>query len=320
MRRLIAFLAAAAGGLAAFLSLRWLMKSREDTNWEDAARPGRVIGVDGVAVHYVESGSGPPFVMVHGFGGHTYSFRHQIAEFSRDHRCIAIDLMGFGYSGRPVEADYSLESQADLVLHTLDALDVGSFVLAGHSLGGEVAMRVAAKAPERVEKLILVASVPGIKPWLMPRVGFLRPLLRPAARLTAVSAWNRMFYDPAKLDTAAIRREYLKPMRIQGTGNTVWEMWRDVRQDPVVEWKRLTMPALIMWAEKERIIPFHGRAFRHLQKKLPQAEVVVIPRTGHLLLEENPEDANEALRRFLAGQPAAEAVAEPGSDAVIQPV
>jgi pimeloyl-ACP methyl ester carboxylesterase len=315
MRKLIAFLAAAVGGIAAFMSLRWLMKSREDTAWEEASRPGKVIGVDGVAVHYVDSGSGPPLVMIHGFAGHTYSFRHQIAEFSRDHRCIAIDLMGFGYSGRPTDADYSLEAQANLVLHTLDALEVGTFTLAGHSLGGEVAMRIAAKTPERVEKLILVASVPGVKPVLLPRLSIFRPFLRPAARLTALNAWRNMFYDASKLDTDAIRSAYIKPMRIQGTGNTVWEMWRDVRHDPVVDFKRITMPTLILWAEKERIIPFPGRAYRHLQKKLPHAETAIIPRTGHLLLEENPADANEAIHRFLAGQPVAEVVPPEGETA-----
>jgi pimeloyl-ACP methyl ester carboxylesterase len=61
------------------------------------------------------------------------------------------------------------------------------------------------------------------------------------------------------------------------------------------------MPTLILWAEKERIIPFPGFGLRWLRKKLPQAEVVAVPRTGHLLLEERPEACTAAIRRFLAG-------------------
>ena len=109
MTKIIAFFAAIIGGIAAFLvSLRLLIKRREDTQWEDATRPGKVIAVDGVAVHYVESApqgrdasNVPTIVMIHGFGGHTFSFRHQFAEFGDEYRLVAIDLKGFGYSERP---------------------------------------------------------------------------------------------------------------------------------------------------------------------------------------------------------------------------
>jgi hypothetical protein len=102
----MAMLGALIGGIAAFVSLRWLTKPREDVRWIDAAAPGKYITVDGVRLHYVERGPANrtdslPIVMIHGFGGHTFSFRYQHGEFSRDHRCVAIDLKGLGFpSGR----------------------------------------------------------------------------------------------------------------------------------------------------------------------------------------------------------------------------
>jgi pimeloyl-ACP methyl ester carboxylesterase len=59
------------------------------------------------------------------------------------------------------------------------------------------------------------------------------------------------------------------------------------------------MPVLILWAEKERVLPFPDRLLKWLRKRLPDAEVVSVPRTGHMLLEESPEAANAAIRRFL---------------------
>src|SRR5437867_13242467 len=113
MRKLILALS---GIFAAILGLSRLIGRRERVDWRDADRPGRNVTVDGVGVHYIERGSGPVVVMVHGFGGHTFNFRHLIPDLAVDHRIVALDLMGFGYSERPREVDYSLSAQARLVL------------------------------------------------------------------------------------------------------------------------------------------------------------------------------------------------------------
>ena len=239
--------------------------------------------------------------MVHGFGGATFSFRYQMAELSRDHRCVAIDLKGFGYSQRPEGGDYSLTGQAGLVLHAMDLLGIERCVLMGHSMGGDVSMRIATMAPERVEKLILAASSPGMKVWVMPRLPFLRPFLRLSIRASLGRYRKKLFYDIKAIDADAIFQGYLATARIKGSFNTVWEMWDGVRSDKAIDYKRITMPTLILWAERERIIPFPGFALRWLRKKLPRAEVVTVPQTGHLLLEERPDACNAAIRRFLAG-------------------
>src|SRR6202158_5614691 len=166
MRKVAAGLGACASAVTGFVSLRWLTRSREDTRWEDARPPGKLLDVNGVAVHYVKSGGGPAIVVVHGFGGSTFSFRYQMAELSRDHRCVAIDLKGFGYSQRPEGGDYSLTGQAGLVLQAMDLLGIDRCVLMGHSMGGDVSMRIATIAPERIEKLILAASATGMKVWV----------------------------------------------------------------------------------------------------------------------------------------------------------
>jgi pimeloyl-ACP methyl ester carboxylesterase len=309
MKKMMSTCVALICAIGAFISLRWLTKSREDTNWRDASRPGKLINVDGVGLHYVEAGSGPAIVMIHGFGGQTFSFRYQMAEFARDHRCIAIDLKGFGYSERPEQTDarpgedgdYSLVEQARLVLRAMDEMGIDRAVLIGHSMGGEVVARAAELAPERVDKLVLVATAPGYPLRLGPRLPFMRAFLPGFARLARRNARKNLFYDPKSVDIDAIMAEYEKPGRIYGSLNTVWQMWGDVRKQPKLDHSKITMPVLILWAEKERVLPFDQRLLRWLRKRLPEAKVVTIPRTGHMLLEENPTAANEALRRFLDG-------------------
>jgi pimeloyl-ACP methyl ester carboxylesterase len=299
MKKMMSMCVALICAVGAFLSLRWLTKSREDTNWRDAARPGKLINVDGVGLHYVEAGIGPAIVMIHGFGGQTFSFRYQVTEFARDHRCVAIDLKGFGYSERPEDGDYSLAEQARLILRVMDELGIDKAVLIGHSMGGEVVARAAELAPERVEKLVLVATAPGYPLWLGPRLPFMRAFMPGFARLARRNARKNLFYDPNSVDIDAIMAEYEKPGRIYGSLNTVWQMWGDVRKQTKLDHSKITMPVLVLWGEKERVLPFDQRLLRWLRKRLPQAEVVTIPRTGHMLLEENPTAANEALRRFL---------------------
>jgi pimeloyl-ACP methyl ester carboxylesterase len=311
MKKMMSMCVALICAIGAFLSLRWLTKSREDTNWRDASKPGQLINVDGVELHYVEAGIGPAIVMIHGFGGQTFSFRYQMAEFARDHRCVAIDLKGFGYSERPEDGDYSLAEQARLVLRALDELGIEKAVLIGHSMGGEVVARAAELAPERVEKLVLVATAPGYPLRLGPRLPFMRAFMPGFARLARRNARKNLFYDPKSVDIDAIMAEYEKPGRIYGSLNTVWQMWDGVRKQPKLDHSKITMPVLVLWGEKERVLPFDQRLLRWLRKRLPQAEVVTILRTGHMLLEENPTAANEALQQFLDDRTSASVHSQP---------
>lgn len=301
MRKVVAAARAVCAGCASLVTFSWLRRTREDVPWEEARYPGKLLNIEGVRLHYEEKGTGRQFVMVHGLGGSTFSFRHQLDEFSRRHRCIAIDLKGFGFSERVKGGDYSLTEQARLVLRALDLLGVDRFVLMGHSMGGDVSMRVAAAAPDRVEKLILAASATGMKLWVMPRLSFLRPLLSIWARVTLPLYARRLFYDSSAVDRRGIIEGYRRTARIKGSRNTAWEMWEGVRKDKPIEYMRIRMPTLILWAQKDRILPLPGLSLRWLRGKLKGADVVKIPRTGHLLLEERPEAANAAIDRFLQG-------------------
>jgi len=301
MRRIFFLFFALAGAVLALIAR--LIARRENVDWRDASPPGQIADIDGVGIHYIDQGHGPAVVLVHGFGGHTFSFRHAIPALASDHRVVAVDLMGFGYSERPANADYSLTAQATRVLRLMDALGIDSAVALGHSMGGEVVMRMAALAPKRVEKLILVASVSGDRLPSLPPTPLLKPFLPALGRLTGRLMLRRSVYDRTFI-TPEMREGYLAPMRIRGSRDGLYQMLRDGRKDKKIDFSRITQPVLLVWAAAEKVVP--GFALARLQKRLPQAEVVVIESAGHLLLEEQPDACNAAIGNFLtphAGSP-----------------
>jgi len=293
-------IAAVGGAVAAVAALRWLRRRKEDIDWRSVRPPGAIVDVDGVPIHYIERGSGPAAaVLIHGFLGHTYSFRYLIPELAKDRRVVAVDLKGSGYSSRPEKGDYSLTEQARLVIRLMDKLGIDRASVVGHSLGGEVAMRLAANWPERVEKLVLAASVSGDRIPSLPVTPLIKPILWLIGRLFGRRIFRRQFYDPSKA-TKEVLEAYRRPLRIKGTGHAVYQTLRDMRREKAVESSRITAPVLILWASSERILP--RWVLSRLRKRFPQAKVVAIERAGHLLLEEQPEQANRAVKSFLEGR------------------
>jgi pimeloyl-ACP methyl ester carboxylesterase len=296
------------------LGTAWSYSRRAVRRWEDldlatVEKPGRLISVEGVELHYTETGQGPPILLIHGLNGCTFSFRHLAPLLSDGFRVLALDLMGFGYSERPPHADYSLVAQARLVSGFLDALGIEKASVLGHSLGGAVAMHLAVRFPDRVEKLILVDSASDSETRRGVRSARLsRPLLPVVAVFTVQNRrFRRMslrsgFYDPA-LITPEIMEGYITPTRIRGHLRSLGNLMVDRRRDPALDPAAITQPTLIIWGAADRWLPAtHGR---RLQALIPNSRLVVIERAGHLVLEEQPEESARAIRGFLREESAA---------------
>ncbi len=102
-------------------------------------------------------GHAPALVFIHGLGSASSSTFPRVVVHPRlrDQRAILIDLLGYGYSGRPIGFSYTMESQAEIVVALLAALDVADSVLIGHSMGGSIAILIAAAAPDRIGRLVV---------------------------------------------------------------------------------------------------------------------------------------------------------------------
>ena len=153
-------IAALVGSVLAALNLlaRYAAGKREDLDLATAGAPGLFIDIDGRRVHHVEAGKGEPVLLIHGWNGSTFDMRYTIPELAQHYRVIAPDLLGYGYSARPADGDYSLRGQAEFIGRVMDQLGVARTTVLGHSMGGAIAMQFALLHPDRVDRLVLVDS------------------------------------------------------------------------------------------------------------------------------------------------------------------
>jgi 2-hydroxymuconate-semialdehyde hydrolase len=271
----------------------------------DVAKPGNVIRVGGLAIHYADEGQGPPLVLIHGLGGQTYNFRYNIPVLSQRLRVVALDLKGFGYSERPDDSDYSLAAQAGLVGEFMDRLDIPRAAVLGHSMGGAIALRLAVTSPQKVDRLVLVGSAPpnGMVPWVAGSPP-LRPLLRVGTTLILHQPGLREkvlqygFYDPAFL-SAEMVEEFRRSASIRGSTDAIASLLSDAARDEPVDVSQVSQPVLLLWGEGDRWTSV--RLARRLADALPNARLQVIGRARHMVLEERPEESNEAILAFLSG-------------------
>lgn len=299
MRRELLLGAVGVGVVAAAAAALRRAALREDLDWEQVEKPGRLLDVDGYRVHYVDRGEGPAVVLLHGFGGSTFSFRHQIAGLERDHRVVAIDLKGYGYSERRSDTGLSHIDQVRMLRLLLIRLGIERAAFVGHSMGGAVAQRFAATHPEMVEALVLIASTAGdernVRRMPLPR-GPLRPALPLLGGIAAGRLLALGFHDRTKL-TPEIRDAYLRPTRIRGSMEGLLGIIRDSRNDGPVDLSAITAPVLLLAGEGDRVVPLD--AAQRLQERLPRARLRVVPESAHLLHEERPDECNDAILSFL---------------------
>ncbi len=293
------------GALAAVGAGGWVAWKRR-APWQAPLPEGIIRDVAGAKVHYIDEGSGPPVVLIHGFAGSTFSWRFVIPDLAKAHRVIAIDLPGFGFSDRGPGVDYSQTGQAERLVALLDLLGIQRATLIGHSMGGAIAQRVAASHPERVERLILVAAVSAAQPRDVARRG------RPAGPMFALvgvaqrspramyavgrRALPRMVHD-AEYATEEVMRGYIDPLLIPGTVAAVRKMTAAAGEEAPAALSGISAPTLVLSGASDRMIP--PEQGLELAEAIPGARYLVIPEAGHLLAEERPEAFLEEVLAFL---------------------
>lgn len=274
---------------------------------------GRVT-VDGHRLHYVEAGEEtdrPPAVCLHGgiIDAAALSWGGVLGDLAADRRVIAPDLLGYGESDRPADADYSTAAHTDRLLGTLDALDVDRAVPVGLSLGGAVALGAAFEAPERVAKLVLVdshglgAPVPGGRlTYLLSRVDApnqaVLALLARSRRATRASLDN-IVVDPDRLDEAVVDRLYDLVRRDHaGRAFREWRRdevtWNGYRTDFSDRLGELAVPTLLVHGEHDEVVPVP--VARRAARRIPDATLRVFEACAHWPPRERPEAFVETVR------------------------
>lgn len=278
----------------------------------------RTIRVDGLRVRVVEASPrderDDPVLMIHGLGGWAENWRALMpAVAASGRRAIAVDLPGFGESERLRASRYfdpDEPSYARFVAAALDALGIPEAHVAGHSLGGAVAYTAAVTSPERVRSLTLVAPG-GLAREVIRELRLLTlPGMELLARLRRSPAITRQvlyscFHDPARCpeDVVAEALRYgapAAPEMVRALRSAV-SFRHGLRDDVRLRWieraPRYRGPSLVVWGMDDRVIP--ASAAEEARRITPDAEVVLIPSCGHLVMIERPREMLDAFLPFL---------------------
>ncbi|HMJ73000.1 MAG TPA: alpha/beta fold hydrolase [Solirubrobacterales bacterium] len=147
--------------LVVLLGINALITDAETKSAEVTEPGGRIVSLPGGDMEVVEKGprNGSPIVLIHCFTCAINWWDGMIPRLARDHRVIAVDLLGHGGSAKP-SSGYSIEDQADLVAGVLGRLSVRNAEVVGHSLGGPVSIALAEQSPQLVNRLVTIDSIP----------------------------------------------------------------------------------------------------------------------------------------------------------------
>jgi len=290
------------------------------------------VRVNGTRLHYERHGRGEPLLLITGFTISSAVFEPVLELYSRRFECILYDNRGSGRSGSPLRPTSMAELAADAA-GLLRSLDVDSAHVCGLSMGGMIAQELAIHFPERVRGLVLGGTTPG-----GPRAA--RPTLRELQALGGATAGSlrggERSWLAGWLFSPEFRREHPERVREllrffgrhRPSAQGVWaHWWASVYHDTMSRLGSIQAPTLVMHGEHDAMAPVSNA--RLLASKIPDAQLCLVPRSGHAYLLERPETSFALLTGWLdtrspiaAGRPRAgvAARAEPLTRALGLPI
>src|SRR6202789_3985766 len=262
-------------GVLAWRNPLWLVDRQVDARLRLHGVHSEFVTVKGYKMHYLVGGSGRPLVLVHGLGSRGSDRANLIPQLiDSGHRVYALDLLGYGYSAQPRDAGYSISDQAAMVEGFLDSQHLQQVDMAGWSMGGWIAMKVALQQPERIRRLVLLDSA-----GLRFKLGFDPALFQPESPTDLAALEELLVPHPRPLPG------FLAMAMLRRGDDIGWVVRRSVQSmmtgEDLVDGKlgALTMPVLIGWGEQDRLIPL-SVAYK-LHQEIFQAFFDVYAGCGH---------------------------------------
>jgi len=294
----------------------------------------RFVNAGDLKTHVAVAGKGDPVILLHGWPEHWYAWRHMIPPLAERHQVLAPDLRGFGWTDIAWKG-FDKENMAGDVLRLMDALEIERARIVGHDWGGWIGFILALRHPDRVEQLVSVNAPPPLQrltPRHLPTAHHLSLMITLAApyaaqrllqkhpgyvrRLIRKGAHDRSAFE--KEDFRIYARDLKSPTRARASA-LLYRTFLLRELLPVAAGRyrglRLTPPTLVLHGKHDPAAP--PRLFSGYERFADDLRVELVRDAGHFLPEERPELVAEKMLAFFAeaGEPAAAAAAETGSEA-----
>lgn len=287
---------APAAEIDAFISGFVVVEPSEDTIEQAAAPRTRELDVAGKRVRYLELGrpSGVPVVFLHGFGADLNGWMFNQPALAEYRRTIALDLPGHGGSTKEVGAG-DIATLTGVIETALTALGVEHMHLVGHSMGGALAARLAARRPGFVATLVLIAPA-GLGPEI--NAAFIEGFVHSSRRKDTGEVLYMLVHEPSLVSRAMIE-DVLRYKRLDGVTaalETIARAWfPDGRQavNIVADVMALDLPVQVIWGRDDRIIPSH-----HADAVAARADIHLLDNAGHLPHMEKTGEVNRLIRQM----------------------
>jgi len=286
--------------------------SQPADSWADRYAEGQRIQIDGLATHYIQKGTlvadRPPVILLHGYGYDSSMWSLNIDCLAQFTQVIALDLWGFGYSGRDaVEFGYPLYVEQIKRFMQVMALDKAIFV--GHSLGAGAALSFACEYPQHVSKLVLCSAygLPNSAPLssrllATPILGSLL-LNWPGDGVLKKIIDTHLYQDVESLGNTFFNAVTWS-QKIKGSSMVVQNVEKrrffDSLSDEIHHLEDLEIPVSLVWGRQDKVVPFTRG--EHMQRVIPGAELTILEEAGHLCNIDQAEQFNQEVVDFLAFQ------------------
>jgi len=267
--------------------------------------------IDGYRLAYLAQGdpAHPPLLMVHGWLSQAGVWRSTMNALADSHYCVAVDLLGHAQSDKPPDADYTVPAQAARILKVADALNLSTFTLVGHSMGGMIGVYLALHAPERLTQLVAISPVVNGRlsdyaRIVLTPIFWLGSFFPPVWSISrAVAKHNQggsivdraIFYQPVNLPYEDENRQMGMVPGIEIPA------YRDLQAiaalDLTNELPKIKTPTLVIFGARDNCVPVVNGQL--LERNVPGCQLVMLEACGHTPMLEQPDACVQALKGFL---------------------
>ncbi len=261
--------------------------------------PEKDITVYGQRIHYIDTGSGPAVIVLHGLGGSSLAWLPNIAPLAAKFRVVVPDQLGFGKSDKPFIV-YRIGTYVDFLEEFRKQLKIERVALVGNSMGGWIAAAYTVAYPDRVERLVLEDAAGFAPPPNFDTKTFYA--LNPSTRAGMKAVAAKVFYNPLFSSDLAV--DHALTLRLSaGDGYTINSLIESIsRGEDFLDGriKNIKQPTLIIWGRQDGLLPVSDGERFH--REIPNSTLVVVEECGHVPNLEKAAEFNAAVLKFLSGQ------------------
>ena len=274
-------------------------------NTKKYANVREINGIDLYYEHYQNRTATKTLFFIHGFLSSSFSFRYVIPELMDSFEIVSVDFPPFGKSGKTLDFTYSYENITVSLLKLIHVLNLKNVSIIGHSMGGQIGLHMLYQSPDTFEKAVLLAGSAYLKQVrkslialsYLPFSGiFVKRWLIKSGGVEGNLA--NVVYNQSII-TSEMIKGYLEPFsKHDNIFRALAKFIRD-REDDLSQQilKEIQTPILLVWGDSDKIVPI--AVGKRLKSDLTNSELVILPKTGHLIPEEMPERTVELIKRFV---------------------